>query len=86
MEVNWTCFFFGIVFAETAILIYQYPTALILFSALLVLGLFSQTIRISFFFFISLKLMVEVFSFKQMRKLAEMVISLWGNMEEIINN
>jgi hypothetical protein len=86
METNLTCFFFGIAFVETAALIYQYPTALILFSALIVLGLFSQTIRISFFFFISLKLMVEVFSLKQVWKIGEMVIGLWGNMEEIINN
>jgi hypothetical protein len=86
MEANWTCFFFGIAFAETAALIYQYPIALIFFSALIVLGLFSTTIRISFFFFISMKLIVEVFSFKQMWKLWEMVISLWGNIEGIVNN
>jgi hypothetical protein len=84
MEANWTCFFFGITFAETATLIYQYPKALYYFVALVVLGLLSKTVRNFVFFFISLKLLLEAFSLKEMWKLGEIMLSLWENMEEEI--
>jgi len=86
MELNWTFFFLGMVFTETATLAYKYPRSLLYFSVLVLAGLFSKTLRNSFFFFVSLKLVLEVFSFKQMWKLGKMMISIWGNMEETITS